>query len=157
MKLIPVYRGARLALWSQVDDQDYDTLIEHLWKLGKHGYAYTSVNTSLLMHRMILGLEKGDERQADHMNGDRVDNRRENLRIVTVPEQAQNRWCAPGTSRFRGVCWSKRQGQWVAQATIAGVNHHLGYFDDEHAAAKVAADFRAAHMPFSNPKREAVI
>lgn len=55
-------------------------------------YAFLHGNASTRsMHRIILGLERGDLREGDHINGDGLDNRRNNLRIATHSQQMQNK------------------------------------------------------------------
>jgi hypothetical protein len=98
------------------------------------------------MHRTICGLERGDGRYVDHLNHDKLDNRRANLRVVSNAENVRNR--APrvyGSSRFRGVSFCKRTGRWVAQVTIGGHNHFLGRHVTEEQAAQAAESFRVAN------------
>lgn len=52
------------------------------------------------------------------------------------------------------VSWRSSKGRWVAQARVNNRVHHLGYFDDELEAARVAAEFRAEHMPHANAERD---
>lgn len=118
------------------------------------GYGYRPVRidgkrTTLLLHRALLGLVHGDPRQGDHINRDRLDNRRANLRIVTGAQNWQNTPSKGKTSRFRGVSWCKRDGLWLAQCTVQGRNHNLGRYVEEEYAAQVAARFRARHLPYA--------
>jgi hypothetical protein len=102
------------------------------------------------MHREVLGLAADDSRVVDHVNRDRLDNRRSNLRLLSAAENAQNQGPARGsTSRFRGVHWCASRRKWVARVKIDGRHRNLGRFDDELEAARVAAAYRAEHMPFS--------
>ncbi len=68
------------------------------------------------LHRLILGLEKGDERIGDHKNGDTLDNRRSNLRITDMEGNARNK-LSPNqlAGRFKGIYWSRASEKWVAQ------------------------------------------
>ena len=89
------------------------------------------------LHRLIARATKGQ--QVDHVNGDTMDNRRENLRIVTRQQNAQNRdpsTFARGTSKYRGVSWEKRRRRWEANIYANGKQHYLGQFKDEEAAAR---------------------
>jgi hypothetical protein len=101
------------------------------------------------MHREILGLEHGDPTEVDHRNGDPLDNRRQNLRVVSRAENAQNVPARGGTSPFRGVTWDKRKGRWMAQAKLGGRQRFIGYFDDDAEAGRAAAEWRRENMPFS--------
>lgn len=82
-----------------VDDEDFAALPPNGWYL-KDGYAQRSKRIGprkegkkiiIPMHRMIMGLEAGDPRQVDHVNGDTLDNRRANLRICSKDENCRNR------------------------------------------------------------------
>jgi AP2-like factor (euAP2 lineage) len=127
------------------------------WSLGRGGYAIRTVRLadrrtySLSLHRAIMGLQRGDPRQVDHINGDVLDCRRSNLRIV--PGQAANRQNVRSrrgsTSSYRGVSWDKRTKSWRAVVKVDGATYWLGRYADEEEAAAVTASFRAVHVPYS--------
>jgi HNH endonuclease/AP2 domain len=73
----------------------------------------------------------------DHINGNRLDNRAENLRLVTKSENAINCGKANGdsSSGFRGVSYSKPSKKWRAYATYKGKRSHLGFFNTDVEAA----------------------
>jgi hypothetical protein len=98
------------------------------------------------MHSFLLG---GSTRsfQIDHVNGNGLDNRRENLRRCSTSEQARNRpKQLNARSRFKGVWWSKTAEKWQSSIMLSGKSVHLGIFDEEVSAA-VAYD-RAAREHF---------
>lgn len=140
-----------------VDDTDADWLNQWRWTLLPSGYAYRHMSRGpglghlhIYMHRSLLGLEQGDGRIGDHINGNKLDNRRRNLRVVTRHGNAQNVLSTKGsTSRHRGVSWNTDRQKWVAQAWINGRQTPLGRYDSEEEAAAVASAARAAHMPYS--------
>lgn len=153
-------RDGSIRAYVVVDPEDAHLGEQHRWYLEHTGYAKRNIHTarvdgkrtsySLYLHRVILGLERGDPRFADHRNRDKLDCRRVNLRIVTAAQNTQNQPPqARGVSRFRGVTFYRRTGQWQVRATINGRVHSLGYFDDELEAARVARDFRKEHMPYA--------
>lgn len=158
MKRIPVYDGSRFGGWALVDDVDFDQLFQWLWKLNKHGYAYRYLKDggSRSMHREVLGLQPGDGLDADHANGNGLDNRRENLRPRTRAHNIQNRQGGNrgARSKYRGVGYCKQTGRWTAHATVDRTVHWLGRHDTEEKAAGVAAAFRALHMPGSREFEE---
>ncbi len=84
------------------------------------------------MHRQIIGVTGRTE--VDHINGDRLDNRRSNLRAAT---RQQNSWNSGAqrrrsrTSRYKGVSFDKSRGLWTAHI----LNKNLGRFDTEEEAA----------------------
>lgn len=128
-----------------VDDEDYPELSKFKW------YAHKDYNTlyalrkssrvngkqhTIPMHSVILGTPKGME--TDHINGNGLDNRRENLREVTTRENAQNRH-TPKTSKYPGVTWHKQRGKWQANIRVAGKLNYLGLYGDEETAGIVYA------------------
>lgn len=145
-------RDGSIRAWAVVDTEDHASLAAKTWFLGSFGYAVRKPGT-LLMHREILGLRVGDGSQpVDHINRDRLDNRKANLRLVTPQQQRQNLSAyRNGKSRFRGVYWVKGKGLWRAEAQLAGVRYRFGQFEDEVKAAKVADAWRLEHMPFAEP------
>ena len=77
------------------------------------------------------------EMNTDHINGDGLDNRRENLRICTTLKNCQNRQKQRQTSSsvFKGVSWYPNRKKWVAYIKVNGIQLHLGYFTSEYNAA----------------------
>lgn len=139
--------------YALVADDDRDLVEPHRWHLTSHGYARATIDgRKTYMHRLILGLEPGSRLRGDHINGDGLDNRRENLRAVTHAENLQNRTRAREgrkTSRYRNVSWSKQHGKWAVCAGVNGKTVFLGAFDDEDEAGAFAAGWRAENMPGS--------
>lgn len=101
------------------------------------------------LHRELLGLSESDTREVDHINRDRLDNRRCNLRVVTHAQNGQNVPAQGGTSPHRGVSFCRQTGRWRAHVMIDGKQNQLGRFDTEQEAAIAAAAFRRKHMPFA--------
>lgn len=96
------------------------------------------------LHRVILDAMPGFE--VDHINGDGLDNRRENLRIVTRSQNQMNsRGKRGSSSRFKGVSWCARRGKWKVSVGGKDVRKTVGYFTDEAAAAD-AYDTAAREM-----------
>lgn len=136
----------RPELFAVVDEEDAD-LVELRWSLSRNGYARHSRwvdgrARDYLMHRLVLGLEHGDGTIVDHRNGDRLDNRRANLRIVTAAGNARNRRSRTGSSsRFVGVTWHARAGRWQAQVKRDGRTRYLGLHPTEEDAAQAVAAY----------------
>lgn len=157
MKRIPVYDRSRLHGYAVVDDEFYDELVCWLWKVNPGGYACRNIKGggSVRMHRQIMGLVPGDGFDVDHINHDILDNRRENLRVVTRAQNLQNRRAGNKGARspYRGVSFCKQTGRWSACVVIDRQMHWLGRHDTEEQAAAVASAFRAKHMPYSEDAR----
>jgi hypothetical protein len=92
-----------------VSQEDYETLRGYTWRLNPSGYAYRTIWISgqnrtgkVYLHRQVTGCPQG--LQVDHINKDRLDNRRENLRICTRSQNsAANKKRVGGASKYRGV------------------------------------------------------
>jgi hypothetical protein len=95
--------------------------------------------TCVFLHRAIIGALPGQI--CDHINRDRLDCRRSNLRIVSARQSTLNRRVRAGSaSPYRGVYFKTPRGKWAARIAWQGsegktVQRHLGYFRDEVAAA----------------------
>ncbi len=147
MKCIPLPNG----LEALVDDSDYDALAQYKWHRHSAGYAqrHTADGKKEKMHREIMGLVRGDGWCVDHINRDKLDNRRENLRVVTKAQNGQNVPARGGTSKYRGVSKHTQVDRWWARVYHEGKNYSLGTYKDEMDAVKAVANFRAKYQPFA--------
>jgi hypothetical protein len=73
--------------------------------------------------------------------------RRCNLRLVPERWNFANTKSRGGTSEYRGVCWCAYRKRWKAHATVGRRKHIVGWFDDEHEAARAVSEWRRLHMP----------
>lgn len=103
---------------------------------------------TVLMHRVIACTP--DRLETDHIDSNGLNNRRSNLRPATVAQNQYNRRLGTGnTSGFKGACWHKPIGKWVAQIKLNGKTRHLGYYDTiEKAADAYAAASAELHGDF---------
>lgn len=130
--------------YTKVSIEDYMWLVALRKTLSQvHGYAFVanfhSRGKSAKLHRLILERKLGRtlliSEQVDHINSDRLDNRRENLRIASNTENSRNKRKRHNTlSQYKGVTIHKASGLWHAQIKINKRNHGLGYFHTEEAA-----------------------
>jgi hypothetical protein len=150
-KRLPLYNrsGGRIGKITLIDAADFDAVGQFPWFIRESGYAgRTRDGRRVYLHRELLGLEPGDGLFVDHINRNRLDNRRANLRVVTRAEQQQNLPSQRGkTSRYRGVHLNRQTGGWVAQCRVGGKVTHIGTFETAREAARAVADFRRQHMP----------
>lgn len=123
-----------------VDDEDYEYLSQFTWH-NAVGYARRSLGYQkggskyIYMHQEIMKTPKG--MVTDHINRDRLDNRRENLRICTESENARNyKRRINKSSGYTGVNFNKTTGKFQAQITLNRKNIHLGVFECKHEAAR---------------------
>ncbi len=90
----------------------------------------------MFLHRLIN--ETPDGLFTDHINGDKLDNRRSNLRTVTLAENNMNMGKkSSNQSPYVGVSWWKRDRNWKAAVRYGEKNHNLGYYDTPEQAALV--------------------
>jgi len=118
----------------KVDQEDFDWVVQWKWTYFQCGYAGRKVDKKLIyLHRLIMGNPAG--KTIDHINGDTLDNRRENLRICTHAENLRNvKMHKNNTSGYRGVTWDKRYGKWASRIKYNYKNIHLGFFNDPEVA-----------------------
>jgi hypothetical protein len=118
-----------------VDAADYEWLSQYTWRPAGGGYTRARVHGKrVLMHRLIMNPHGG--KVVDHLNGNRRDNRRSNLRECTHGENNRNTRKYRGTSRFKGVSWCPSRHKWQARIYHNGRTIKLGWFDDEIEAAQ---------------------
>jgi hypothetical protein len=148
---LPIHGRSGIRAVTLVDATE-DWALAYRWFLsgprkGPHYVVRFENKRCIYLAREIMDAVKGIV--VDHINGDPLDNRRSNLRLITQGENVMNQHTTYGKSKYRGVCWHKRWNLWQAQVTIRGEKHYLGYFKDEDEAGRVAAEFRREHMPLS--------
>lgn len=137
---IPLTQG-KFAL---VDKLDESLISPHKWFANRQGNTYYAgrnitdkpyIQTFISMHRLILGLKKGET--ADHINGDGLDNRRSNLRKCTIQQNTFNKHrTKKGSSQYKGVCWQKQARKWRAYIKKDYKGIYLGLYESEVDAAK---------------------
>lgn len=134
-----------------VDAVDISAVSQWSWSLGTTGYAIRSLRSGghVRLHREILGLSVGDGIEVDHINRDRLDNRRANLRIGGHPENAQNVPSRAGSSVYRGVAWDTSRKKWQAYVRVNGKSIGLGRFQHEEEAAAAALAGRRQYLPYA--------
>lgn len=106
--------------------------------------------TTSYMHREIMSAESGEH--VDHINGNKADNRRENLRLCTRGENYRNQ---PPTSAnrsgYKGVNWNGERRKWRAQIRVDGQSFWLGHYDTvEEAARAYDAGAKLHHGEFAH-------
>lgn len=137
MKKIPLTQGE----FALVDDDMFAYLSQWKWYLSDTGYAERKpVSGKVIMHRDIMGNPKG--KQIDHINGNRLDNRRENLRVCNRSQNAMNtEKRSTNKSGYKGVSLDGKSGKWVAHIR----NTYVGGFHDIVEAAR-AYDAKAREL-----------
>ncbi len=92
------------------------------------------------VHQMVARewvLNPHGKRCVDHIDGDKTNNHRENLRYATHTENSRNMKIRANTSSiYKGVCMATKSGKWKVHIRLSGELKHLGYFADEREAAE---------------------
>ena len=143
-----------------VDDEDHKWLSKWNWHAShdRDGtiHARRTVNfllpdgtrsaKAVWMHREILGLTADNPMQADHIDGDGLNNRRTNLRSVSRRENMRNRRLqANNKSGVPGVSWSTTKRRWRASIRVEGARVELGYFRELRNAAQARREAEQKH------------
>jgi hypothetical protein len=142
MKTIPLSKG-KVTL---VDDKDYNRVAVLHWYASKEkglwyaraycGKSNTLNQTTVRMHRLILGIMNNPNIQVDHRDGDGLNNRRLNLRVATNAQNSMNRRKKIGClSQYKGVYLDKRYNKWRASIMFNKKRYHLGHYSNEKDAA----------------------
>lgn len=117
-----------------VDEADYDWLLNWPWKWHYHNRGYVQDSRGRLMHRIILNPEP--HQVTDHINHNKLDNRRENLRICLQSDNVKNtKGRAIRISKYKGVHLQRKNKKWVASININKKRKHLGCFSSQEDAA----------------------
>lgn len=126
-----------------VDDEDFKNLNKHKWYEDSDGYAVRGIRPSPRgkqtlekMHRVIINAKP--KSIVDHINRKKLDNQKNNLRVVSALENCYNR--SPSKkkkhSKFKGICFVPKIGKWKAMIGFNKVRKLVGYFLKEIDAAK---------------------
>jgi len=117
-----------------VDDADFEVLSKLTWHHAVVGYAATRLEGNIVyMHRFILNAVAGQE--VDHIDNNKLNNQRANLRVVTRGINNQNRRRQNLTGLI-GVKFLKHRGTYQARINHEGFHYHLGTFKTSEEAAK---------------------
>lgn len=124
-----------------LDEQDARRFSHTSIWIASHGYALIYWDgKDQYLHRVVMDAKNGEH--VDHISGDKLDNRKDNLRTCSHSENMMNcRLRQDNTSGQKGVYWSMRDQVWRAQIAINGKTKGLGSFrdlDDAIAARKEA-------------------
>ena len=108
-----------------IDLEDVDKVKDIKWYLS-HGYAKNS-NSNLLIHRLVMDCP--DDKVVDHINHNRLDNRKSNLRICTHQQNMMNSGKRQSNTGYTGVYWFDVTGKYVVKIGLNKKSIHIGYFD----------------------------
>lgn len=116
-----------------IDEVDEQIFNSHKWHMHNCGYATTHIRridgrqTKTYLHRLIMGSPK--DAYIDHIDGNCLNNQRNNLRICNASENARNQKIrVDNKTGFKGVSYYKEWNKFKARIMIHGKEKHLGLF-----------------------------
>lgn len=137
------------------DIEDYDRIKDYCWSISSSGYmnAYNpQTSKTIRLHQIVMKSSSNDI--IDHINHNKLDNRKSNLRVCTTQ---QNNINSPINSKNKsgviGVIQDK-YGKWIAYITLNGQRHHLGMFEDKIEAIKSRLIVEKDYFGEFSPQKE---
>lgn len=120
----------------QFDKEDYERIKEFKWIVNSDGYVLKANNCNESMHRFLMGYPKGME--VDHINHNKLDNRKSNLRICTHQQNVMNiERKKKSNSGHKGIFYSEKYNKYLAHIGYNKKLIHLGTFDTLEEALEV--------------------
>lgn len=126
-----------------IDLDDFEYLNQYSWYLfDNHGrnqyalrYSRSKKQSTIRMHRDVLKITDSSI-HIDHINGNGLDNRKNNLRIASIRQNAQNQKIRKDNiSGYKGVSFIRKSNKWRTCICVNGKNKHLGCFETKEEAA----------------------
>jgi hypothetical protein len=141
MKQIPLSGKKGKGLFIILDDADFKNFGNLKWNLHSKGYAVkritqpdTKKSKILFLHRLLMGNPEG--LTVDHINGNKLDNRRENLRVCTLAKNNMNKSKKlTGKHKYKGYALCKQNKNFEARICVNYKKLYLGTFKTEEEAA----------------------
>lgn len=128
---IPIYNKKDIIAHTKIDKEDFIKVSKFRWNLCQ-GYVVST--TKIRLHRLLLNAKKEDP-PIDHINNDKLDNRKENLRFVSISQNSQNKEKQiEGTSPYKGVSFCNKQNKWITNLQIDGNQIRYTFDREDHAA-----------------------
>lgn len=116
----------------RIDDEDIEISLGKIWRISTKGYAATVVKTGnkselVYFHRLVMGLTSRDGKIIDHINRDKLDNRKANLRVCSFKENARNRGRRKNSKYpYKGIEKCSRTSSLYACLVKEGVRYRSG-------------------------------
>ena len=149
------------------DKEDFELIKNYCWCINDYGYVVTIdriTRKTVQFHRLVM--HPGKEDVVDHINHDKLNNCKSNLRVCSHVDNMKNRSIKKySVSGFTGVTWHKKSSKWQAQIKVNGRNIHLGFFTDINEAVKarimaeleIFGEFSANYNYFTEEQRQAIL
>lgn len=112
-----------------IDNEDADIVNKCRWYIGSDGYVHSTIpsnNKKIVMHRLVLNvLNTEQDKVVDHINFNKLDNRKSNLRLITHNENLHHRK-VNNDSGYKGVYWREKYNKFEAVISIKGKQYYVG-------------------------------
>ena len=116
-----------------IDAEDYERCKSYRWYSDGHNYVTSEFG---YLSNFIMNFKSTRYMVVDHINGDSLDNRKENLQIVTNQQnQCKKRGQKNNTSGYRGVFKASYDGKWASEIVCNGKKYRFGPFCSKEIAA----------------------
>lgn len=142
------------------DKEDYDLIKEFCWRVNKYGYVVTSTfnertnknNKIIKLHRFIMNCSDGFV--VDHINGNKLDNRKCNLRICKQENNTKNhKLYKTNSSGVSGITWNKNNQNWRVRIGNQNIGS-FSNFNDAIKARKVAEEKYFGEFSYDNSREK---
>ena len=154
----PLYnKHKEISVYTKIDKDDLERIKKHKFtRMGRgYGKMRDKEGKDVYLHRFIMK-EYDPKILIDHINSDPMDNRKSNLRRVTIQENCFNRTkMKNASSQYKGVSYNKASKKWACYIKLNQVKYNLGFYDTEKEAALLYNKF--AKMLFSKHSKLNVI
>lgn len=130
-------------------DDCWASLAQYKWKLDKNGYPHRKTKGArIYLHHVVLPGNRYPNFVRDHINRNKLDSRSENLRWITLAENAQNRGaCKRNRTGVRGVRFDRSKNQYLARVQHKGKAIARQWFDTLEDATRYLERVRPAILP----------
>lgn len=124
-----------------IDCSNYEMVCKYTWNQNDKGYIYANYKKKkIYLHRLLFNLTQKNQ-LVDHINHNILDNRKNNLRVVTNSQNQMNRdKPKQNTSGIKGIYWHKNKEKWQANIQVNGKLLYLGIFDSKQDAINARKD-----------------
>lgn len=119
MKKINITQGREVI----IDDEDFERVGRNKWSYHHTGYVVRG-KPQISIHRFIIGAKRGEF--VDHINGNKLDNRKSNLRFCNQAQNVHN--TASKRGKLKGLEWRESRRAWAVRIMAYGKRHYVGYF-----------------------------
>lgn len=118
-----------------IDDEDFTKVQSYSWFIDSKGHVIARKKLAdtgahkIRLHRLVMNVNSTSYPLVDHINGNKLDNRKQNLRLCDYQTNAFNKHHQKtNTSGYRGVDFHKKTNTWRSRVCFKGARYCLGYF-----------------------------